>query len=90
MELIDIYLKTSGTNHYLSLRVKDSAGHRTYVNAWEAQNFESFGLAGDVKTIYENMKQYVGSDLNLNIKISRKKINGNLPVVYYSLISIQK
>ncbi len=90
MELIDLYLKTSGTTDYISLRVKDIEGQRAYVNAWEPQTFESFGILGDMKSIYETMKQHVGADMHLNIKISRKKSTGNLPAIYYSLISIDK
>ncbi len=26
-----------------------------YVNAWEPQTFESFGILGDMKTIYANI-----------------------------------
>jgi hypothetical protein len=90
VELIDIYLKTSGSTDYLSLRVKDSDGQRAYVNAWDPQTFESFGILGEMKAIYEEMKQHVGADMHLNIKISRKKSTGNLPAIYYSLISIDK
>ena len=44
MEHSDIYLKTSGTTDYISLRVKDIEGQRTYVNAWEPQTFESLAF----------------------------------------------
>ena len=44
-----------------------------YVNAWEPQTFESFGILGDMKAIYKTMNQHVGADMHLNIKISRKK-----------------
>ena len=54
-----MYLNSSGTTDYISLRVKDIEGQRTYVNAWEPQTFESFGILGVMKAIYETMKRFI-------------------------------
>ena len=87
---MDIYFKTSGTSNYITLRVKDANNSRQYVNAWNAEVFESFGLTGDMKSIFNSLLEFVGKNLTLVIKIARKRGANDLPVVYYSLFSINQ
>ena len=86
VELLDAFLKVNNTISYISLRVQDKKNIRTYINVWEIEAFSTLGLTGTIENVYSELLSYIGKDIKVNLKISRKKNNGGIIINYYNLI----
>ena len=86
VELLDAFLKVNNTISYISLRVQDKKIIRTYINVWEIEAFSTLGLTGTIENVYSELLSYIGKDIKVNLKISRKKNNGGIIINYYNLI----